>query len=280
MQPTFERATDSLAITPSMPGKLLPSFVAALRADCATWRVPTGVGYALLIYPFVVALVVALALANRSLYDLLVNEDGILEWAEVVGYAGASLLGLLLAWRLSRQGRRVDALLFLLFGLAIFFIAGEEISWGQRLFDVETPAELSEINAQQETTVHNISALRVAFHLGFLLVGCYGSVVATVLRLRLWPRYGELLRLYVPPLFLATSFLLLFAYRSLRFTFDMLDSSAVGRYGEVTELCLACALLTFTFLLWRDSLPASQNAATGIGSTAMGLTSEPEPARS
>src|SRR5689334_15218801 len=40
-------------------------------------------------------------------------------------------------------------------GLAVLFLfgGGEEISWGQRIFNIETPASLEEINKQDEITV-------------------------------------------------------------------------------------------------------------------------------
>ncbi|WP_072390044.1 hypothetical protein [Hyphomicrobium sp. CS1GBMeth3] len=43
------------------------------------------------------------------------------------------------------------------FGLAAFYIAGEEHSWGQHFFNWNTPAYWAEINRQQETNLHNLS---------------------------------------------------------------------------------------------------------------------------
>lgn len=37
------------------------------------------------------------------------------------------------------------------------FGAGEEISWGQRVFDIQTPAALAERNAQRELNLHNLT---------------------------------------------------------------------------------------------------------------------------
>ncbi len=33
---------------------------------------------------------------------------------------------------------------------------GEEISWGQRIFNIETPWFLAEANAEKETNLHNL----------------------------------------------------------------------------------------------------------------------------
>lgn len=41
--------------------------------------------------------------------------------------------------------------------LAFLFVAGEEISWGQRIFNVESSEFFSEYNAQGETNLHNLT---------------------------------------------------------------------------------------------------------------------------
>jgi len=38
-----------------------------------------------------------------------------------------------------------------------FFGAGEEISWGQRIFNIQEPAKLSEENVQGELNIHNLA---------------------------------------------------------------------------------------------------------------------------
>jgi len=45
---------------------------------------------------------------------------------------------------------------FLLLAILFFVGFGEEISWGQRLFDFATPESLRKINVQKEFTIHNI----------------------------------------------------------------------------------------------------------------------------
>jgi hypothetical protein len=45
---------------------------------------------------------------------------------------------------------------FLLLGLFFFICFGEEISWGQRIFGIQTPEHLKNINAQGETNIHNL----------------------------------------------------------------------------------------------------------------------------
>ena len=49
---------------------------------------------------------------------------------------------------------------YILGALALVFAAGEEISWGQRIFLFETPDYLREINLQDEFNLHNIEGLQ------------------------------------------------------------------------------------------------------------------------
>jgi hypothetical protein len=45
---------------------------------------------------------------------------------------------------------------YLLLGLLFFWGGGEEISWGQRIFNLSTPQTLTQINDQQEINIHNL----------------------------------------------------------------------------------------------------------------------------
>lgn len=53
---------------------------------------------------------------------------------------------------------------FLLLALLFFFGAGEEISWGQRIFGWGTPAEFSRHNLQHETNIHNLDFLESEYY--------------------------------------------------------------------------------------------------------------------
>lgn len=53
----------------------------------------------------------------------------------------------------------VKQLVYLGLAALFFFGAGEEISWGQRIFGIETPQALAELNKQDEFNFHNLSVL-------------------------------------------------------------------------------------------------------------------------
>lgn len=83
-------------------------------------------------------------------------EDGPVEYGTAVMLFVSALV---LAWQSSRQFRSGQALAGICLSIyAVIFVfgTGEEISWGQRIFGLETPDYLREINAQDEITLHNI----------------------------------------------------------------------------------------------------------------------------
>jgi hypothetical protein len=51
-----------------------------------------------------------------------------------------------------------------------FLLAGEEISWAERLTGVGVEA-IKQINAQEETTIHNIPAIQGLMHFAFIFFG-------------------------------------------------------------------------------------------------------------
>lgn len=90
------------------------------------------------------------------------GEDNLIESLGAFFLLTASILYFSCYWLSSRAGKDSPDLHrkrngFYVFLAVIFFIGfGEEISWGQRIFDWETPKILSEINRQGETNIHNI----------------------------------------------------------------------------------------------------------------------------
>lgn len=85
-----------------------------------------------------------------------VIEDGFIEWCTVLVLFSAMLV----CFKRFLALRRVRSKLFLsvtmLLTLLCLFGAGEEISWGQRLFELETPDYLKGKNAQGELGIHNL----------------------------------------------------------------------------------------------------------------------------
>ena len=82
-------------------------------------------------------------------------EDGPVEWGTAVCLLLSSLV-LLRNARVRRGRGALAVVMTLVYALAFFFAAGEEISWGYRLFDWEASEFFRENNAQGETNIHNL----------------------------------------------------------------------------------------------------------------------------
>lgn len=221
------------------------SLWAYLAEERTAWGVPARVARALFLLPIVGAPLIVAARLHKPLFRFVTNEDSVLEWPEFFMFAAASLLALLCAWRLQKAGRSYLALAYLVFAVGAFFVAGEEIAWGQRIVGWGTPETFERINEQKETTLHNINSVQQLTNLSYLLVGLYGSVGAWIIRWRLGGRSRELVDLLVPPLFLTTAFFVMFGYKFLRFAFIRESGFTVTRLGEWPEFCLALGLSVF-----------------------------------
>lgn len=201
--------------------------------------------------PVLGAVAVALTRVDAGAYRFVTGEDALLEWLQFAAYAAGCAFALLIGRTLLRVRRHGAAVLYFLFALGCFFVGGEEIAWGQRLFGLETPEGLEAINRQREITAHNISTAQTVFNLLMLTVGFYGSVGAWVIRRRSSGTRGGSLDLFVPPLFLTAAFFVLFAYKLTRFTVASEPRYTVVVFGEWPEFCLAAALALFAALNWR-----------------------------
>jgi hypothetical protein len=92
----------------------------------------------------------ALAYLAPDIYDPLMEEDRAVEWATVILFLAA---GAARCYHALKTRRLFDVLV----GLFCLFVAGEEISWGQRLIGYTPPGVFLEHNTQQEANVHNFA---------------------------------------------------------------------------------------------------------------------------
>ena len=233
--------------------RLLRTLRDAIRDDARRAGVRPRTAWVVLWLPVVATVVVTASLLHRPTFVLLTREDSVLEWGQVACFLVAAALAAVATVRL-RARLPVAAVLVGGFALLAVFAAGEEISWGQRIFGWGTPEALSAVNHQDETTVHNITAVPVqkAFNIAQLIAGAYGGLLAVVLRLR-WHRRPVLVDLLLPALFLAPAFLLLFGYRFLRLTLVTDMRFVLVKYGELPELAFAFALAVFALSILRQA---------------------------
>jgi hypothetical protein len=93
---------------------------------------------------------------NLPAFVIYVEEDGTVEWLTVLGLILACGVCVGRFFRLFKK--RNWWFLTIVFGLALlmFFGAGEEISWGQRILGIKSSAFFEHNNSQHETNFHNL----------------------------------------------------------------------------------------------------------------------------
>jgi hypothetical protein len=121
----------------------------------------------------------------------------------------------------------------------LLFAAGEEVSWGQRLFDLETPQVLVDGNRQDELNLHNVDGLQQKAVLAQLAVAAAGVALARFVD-RPWARVG------------LAFFAAYLAYRCGRAFAAVAGWDVAGRNAEVAELVLAIGLLLLAARLAMD----------------------------
>jgi hypothetical protein len=186
-----------------------------------------------------------------SVYEPLVAEDGIYEWATCLAYAAGAVLAAIVAVRL-RTSDRLIALAFGVLAVGLFLVAGEEISWGERLLGFQGPETLRELNRQDEANLHNLLHNSV-LHLAYIGVGLYGGLAARrVLPRLLGARRASFL---APTARLAGWFLVpaaVFAYVIYEDWGNRILGEQLGRLQEAAEAVLSIGFLCFLLAVRRN----------------------------
>lgn len=118
---------------------------------------------------------------DEKFYRSLVIEDGVVEWITALGFVASSILALLMIKRRSffraEAMRKVFTYGSIVMAFLFFVVAGEEISWGQRIVGLETPEVIAERNHQDEINLHNSEWLWPYVYPAYAFVGLYGMLM-------------------------------------------------------------------------------------------------------
>jgi hypothetical protein len=195
---------------------------------------------------------VYLAIFNTPYFNQVFSiEDGVLEWLQFMGLATISFVFFDRAW----QFRQKKSVLFVGFALlvALFFLfaAGEEISWGQRIFSVESSEFFKANNLQAETNLHNlvvgetkINKLIFGTLLG-LIFTFYLAVLSPLYHSSVWVKqWVDIFGIPIPKIYQTLGYILVVLFVEVLVKFF----SDTGRRGELTEFAaIYMVLLNVTF---------------------------------
>jgi len=185
--------------------------------------------------------------------DILVtmhNENGTHEILQFLIMAFAFGLGV----QILAKGRRdISAPLKLWVGLATLcslYVAGEEISWGQHIFEWATPEAWHTINDQQETNLHNTSSWfdqkpRLILLIGSIVGGVIIPLLAKFKPASLPAKFNAI----YPEGYLGLTALLGFSIKMAEKIGEAYDIVLFSRASEVEELYLFYFVLLYMLML-------------------------------
>jgi hypothetical protein len=199
------------------------------------------------------------------------DEDKFFEWATAFSLLAAGIMFFLFYLKVLyyNKGRN-----FFLLALAIimFIGFGEEISWGQRVFNFSTPEALKEINEQKEVSLHNIRLFQRSDHAGNFKSGLariteinflfkiftmfFGIVLPLmVFHLKSVSRLARKIKIPVPPVSIGIFFLISWgAYKTME-TFVLLKGMDIQYYDtiyEVMEFVATFILFIISHYLYKN----------------------------
>lgn len=195
------------------------------------------------------AIVVPIALVTEHHPEFVVTygeEDGVAEYLSALFFFLSSLGFLSLYLRHARPLPLWRGGVLLGWAVLMFFFAGEELSWGQRIFGLETPEPVRATNAQDEFNLHNHDIIQEHGHrilTAFALLTGVGIWVLS--RIPPVRRLFQQFVVPVPPLGYSILFVGAFIYG--RRYIPELSYFA----SEFREFFLACGMLGFA---WHATL--------------------------
>ncbi len=203
----------------------------------------------------------------NAVYMSIIQEDSFVENTQFAAYFLASLVAFFAGAGCLKQGRLLNGFSLLVFAALLMFIGMEEISWGQRLFSVNTPEWLRQRNIQEEINIHNLQSVQSGFHLCYILAGALFSFGWMPVRCiasdgRLRRDVKNMMLLFSPRWYLMFFFLpvaMIYAY--FRLPAVQINYFVILNDQEPAELLLALGFLLYAIVIAMNLQYGSESPA-------------------
>jgi hypothetical protein len=209
-----------------------------------------------------------------TVWDAIYSEQGFFELATAGCFAAAGCVMFALWVGSAGRAPAVYRVFFIVFSLGAWFVALEEISYGQHIFGWQTPQSLLAVNAKAELNIHNISdnllsqALRGAgnlvFPIGLLVVPLFVRWRrGGAMRPGSWPYFT------LPGAELATLVLIAQSITAIDKGFKAInDHGLFIRPGEVQEFYWSLAVVAYAAILSRRVMSARESSISSVSQDA------------
>ncbi len=187
---------------------------------------------------------------DYEIYEDLVDEDGPVENASAILFILSGIVGFVITAIFCKRRNKKFAILWALLAIGFLVLGFEEISWTQRIFNLETTESFSS-NLQDQITVHNLKSVIVYLHDFLMLVGFFGAF--SWLIFKRWEGTGlkYFVRIFVPSWYLMFYFIPIFIFYLIGYfmpydhiTYELGDKLLLNDQ-EPPELVMALGMLLF-----------------------------------
>ncbi len=166
-----------------------------------------------------------------------------------------------------RWWKQRTSLLYLFMTVAFFIITFEEISWGQKLFEIDIPERIAEVNTQQEFNIHNNKQIFPYIYYAYLVVSGFAAFAWIIPAL--FPNVRHKLKKidlsqFIPPWYLMFYFLLNFVYVLVRKNIShpvlhyyvnekiLSGVNSIWEWEEHSELLIAIGMVFFVYGILKN----------------------------
>jgi glucan phosphoethanolaminetransferase (alkaline phosphatase superfamily) len=184
---------------------------------------------------------------------VLMSENGPIELLQFIPISIAFVVALAMVCRLFPLRRPALFIWVLVAALACFYVAGEEVSWGQHFLHWNTPEYWKALNDQQETNLHNTSAWLDQKPRLILLIG----IIAGGIIIPLLQRYRPVLLpekfsiIYPAATLMPVALLVLGPYLAQEFAEHFFERGIFQRDSELQELYMYYFVLLYLVMLQK-----------------------------
>jgi len=182
-----------------------------------------------------------------NVFKEIVKEDKIIEYLQFYVLLIGSIWCFKRTYFLSKTQMKLLSLFFSISAIGLLVVAGDEISWGQRILNIEVHEDIKQLNRQEELTVHNLYSVEWLVIYGYVTLSTAGSFLWLVPYSLSFTRK---ITNYLPSHLLFFYFLFPFIF----FTAQLLNDWGIWQsWSEVAELYLYSGIILWLVLIKNDS---------------------------
>lgn len=204
---------------------------------------------------FVILVLLFLKIVFNELYSNMIQEDNFLEYTQSAMYFFAFIFAISIAIGFFKSKCDLLGILYLVLSIGFIFVSMEEISWGQRIFNIKPNNFFELYNVQKELNLHNLGIIHYITYGIFALVGFLGAFAWLILPEKIKSSRNSKIYFFVPDWFFALYFFPVFAI----YLYYCLS-------GFVTLLLGVdpFRIEKGSFIVWRDQEPAELLMSLGF----------------